>query len=350
MRQRGHRVYALAPGDHPRVSEIAHALGALGVEFIPFTMSRRGMSPVQDLRAVSELADIFHARNVETVLSYTAKPVIYGSLAARRAGVDYVYSMITGLGFAFSTDQIQARVIRTVSLWLYRVALAHNQRVFFQNPDDRELFARLQVLRDLDQGVLVNGSGVDLAKFAPEPLPDGPSFLLIARLIAEKGIREYVEAARIVKAEYPEARFRLVGGFETGAHHISESEVKQWVDEGTIQYLGTLDDVRPAIKDCSVFVLPTYYREGQPRTILESMAMGRPIITTDNPGSRETVQDGVNGFLIPPRDVQSLAEAMVSFIENPDIAATMAAASRKFAEEKYDVHKVNAKMLKVMGL
>lgn len=347
---RGHKVFALAPQGHPRSAEIAEQLGSMNAEYVPFTMNRRGLSPLGDLRSLKELTDVLRYRGVEHVLSYTAKPVIYGSLAARRAGIKRIYSLITGLGYAFSTNHWRATVVRTVSLALYRAALRYNARVFFQNPDDRYLFERLGVLRHREKGVLVNGSGVDLNTFTPARMPDEPSFLLIARLIAEKGVRDYVEAARLVKKRYPHVRFQLVGSFETGAHRISESEVEQWVDEGIIEYLGTLKDVRPAIRDCSVFVLPTYYREGQPRTILESMAMARPIITTDNPGSRETVQHGVNGFLIQPRDVQSLVDAMIRFLEHPEYLVTMGEASRRIAEEKYDVHKVNAHMLEVMGL
>lgn len=169
-------------------------------------------------------------------------------------------------------------------------------------------------------------------------------------MIAEKGIREYVAAARRVKSKYPNIQFRLVGSFETGASKISKQEIDRWTDEGVIEYLGTLPDVRPALRNCSVFVLPTYYREGQPRTILEAMATGRPIITTDNPGSRETVVNGLNGFLVKPRDVDDLYKAMVRFIENPKLIPRMGASSRTIAEEKYDVHRINQVILAFMGL
>ncbi len=350
MVRRGHRVYALAPSASPRVRDTESALRKFGVQFVAYSLSRRGLSPLEDFSSLLELERILRALRVECILSYTAKPVIYGSLAAHRAGIQEIYSMITGLGFAFSSDTFSARIIRGISKTLYRRSLQYNRRVFFQNPDDLQLFVEANILQSGEQGVLINGSGVDLERFAIQPFPAEISFLLIARLIAEKGIREYVAAARRVKSKYPNIQFRLVGSFETGASKISKQEIDRWTDEGVIEYLGTLPDVRPALRNCSVFVLPTYYREGQPRTILEAMATGRPIITTDNPGSRETVVNGLNGFLVKPRDVDDLYKAMVRFIENPKLIPRMGASSRTIAEEKYDVHRINQVILAFMGL
>lgn len=350
MVQRGHTVYAFAPADSPGIAEARNSLSEIGVGLVTYTLSRRGLTPWRDCLTILELTRLLRENSIDCVLSYTAKPVVYGSIAARRAGVPGIFSIITGLGFAFSTDTLLARLVRRVNIYLYKISIKHNRRVFFQNPDDWQLFIDYNILTSKDKGVLVNGSGVDLDRFAPEPLPKNLTFLLIGRLIAEKGIREYVEAARHVKRRYPNVRFLLVGGFETGAHQITRAEVERWVDEGTVEYLGTLSDVRVALKECTVFVLPTYYREGQPRTILEAMAVGRPIITTDNPGSRETVENGVNGFLVPPKDVVSLVEAMMTFVEKPEIAESMGKASRRIAEHKYDVHKINHQMLQVMGL
>lgn len=176
-----------------------------------------------------------------------------------------------------------------------------------------------------------------------------PHFLLIARLLGDKGIREYVQAAKLVKQQYPEAQFDLVGGLDTNPTSISQAELDQWIAAGTINFLGRLSDVRPAIAACSVYVLPSY-REGTPRTVLEAMAMGRAVITTDAPGCRETVVNGDNGFLVPVKDADALAQAMLRFIEQPGLIAQMGQRSRSIAEEKYDVHKVNAQMLEGMGL
>jgi glycosyltransferase involved in cell wall biosynthesis len=198
--------------------------------------------------------------------------------------------------------------------------------------------------------VVVNGSGVDLDKFVfISPLKVKPVFLLIARLIGDKGIREFVQAAQLIQRSYPDCRFLLVGGLDSNPDAISQIELDDWIHNGMVEYLGRLDDVRPAIARASVYVLPSY-REGTPRSVLEAMAMGRAIITTDAPGCRETVIDGENGFLVPVKSVDALVDAMTRFIEDPDLAVRMGKRSREIAEEKYDVHKVNAVMLKEMGI
>ena len=184
---------------------------------------------------------------------------------------------------------------------------------------------------------------------APLSTESAPRFLLIGRLLGDKGIREYVQAAEQVKLQYPETQFDLVGWIDANPNTITQPELDSWTAAGTVNFLGRLNDVRPAIGDCSVYVLPSY-REGTPRTVLEAMAMGRAVITTDAPGCRETVVDGDNGFLVPIKDADALAQAMLRFIEQPELFAQMGLRSRAIAEEKYDVHKVNAQMLKGMGL
>jgi glycosyltransferase involved in cell wall biosynthesis len=222
--------------------------------------------------------------------------------------------------------------------------------VFFQNPDDQQVFRARGILSPNSSSVVVNGSGVDLDKFVfISPLKVKPVFLLIARLIGDKGIREFVQAAQLIQRSYPDCRFLLVGGLDSNPDAISQIELDDWIHNGMVEYLGRLDDVRPAIARASVYVLPSY-REGTPRSVLEAMAMGRAIITTDAPGCRETVIDGENGFLVPVKSVDALVDAMTRFIEDPDLAVRMGKRSREIAEEKYDVHKVNAVMLKEMGI
>lgn len=233
---------------------------------------------------------------------------------------------------------------------LYRFALTKAHKVFFQNPDDERLFRELGLMPAAVPSIVVNGSGVDLASFAMSPiLKRMPVFLMIGRLIGDKGLREYAEAAKRVKGIHPEARFQLIGWLDTNPDAIAQSELDWWIADGTLEFLGKLDDVRPAIADSTVYVLPSY-REGTPRTVLEAMSMGRPIITTDAPGCRETVIDGENGFLVPVKSVDALVEAMLKFIEDPTLAPRMGRRSREIAEEKYDVHKVNAVMLHEMGI
>lgn len=343
----GHEVIACAPEDD---ASVVARLNQIGVTYQNCKLTRASINPLNDLRTLFDLTARLKRTKPDIVFSYTIKPVIFGSIAARLAGVSEIYSMVTGLGYAFSGKGLKRRAVGLIAKTLYRFGLSRNRRVFFQNPDDLALFQTLGLLRSPDQGVLVNGSGVDLTLFAAAPLPSSPSFLLIARLLIAKGVREYVDAARRVKARQPDVRFRLVGWRDENPESISKSELDSWVKEGVVEYLGKLDDVRSAIADSCVFVLPSYYPEGTPRTVLESMSMGRPIITTDSPGCRETVVDGSNGFLIPIRDAAALAERMWRFIENPGIIRQMGSESRRIAEVKYDVHKVNQALLENMGL
>ena len=346
MVKRGHEVLTCAPDASP---DIRGKLKAIGVAYRDIPIDRTGLNPARDVYTIFKLISLFREVRPDIVLGYTIKPVIYGSLAGRMAGVPNIFSMITGLGYAFSDGGLKEQLVAAVVRFLYRLAISGNKRVFFQNPDDRDFFIKSGLLRDFEQIALINGSGVDVDFFQSASLPERVSFLLIARLIKDKGILEYVKAARVLKAKYPQTRFRLVGWIDEGPQGISSADLEFWVKEGAIEYLGRLDDVRPAIADASVYVLPSYH-EGTPRTVLEAMSMGRPIITTDAPGCRETVQEGRNGFLVPVRNAETLAERMERFIEHPELIARMGEESRRIAVEKYDVHKVNAVIMDVMGL
>ncbi|MDN5881511.1 MAG: glycosyltransferase family 4 protein [Nitrosospira sp.] len=250
----------------------------------------------------------------------------------------------------FTGDSRRHRRLQRAVLALYRHAFGRCTRVLFQNPDDRDEFVARRVV-DGEKCALVNGSGVDLDVFRLTPLPAGGGtiFLLIARLLGDKGIREYAQAAALVRRSYPEARFWLVGPGDPSPDAISETEVKGWEQSGAIEYFGEAADVLPFLEKGAVYVLPSY-REGTPRTVLEAMAVGRPVITTDAPGCRETVADGDNGYLVPVRNVEALAEAMCRFLDNPELIKQMGRRSREIAEERFDVHKVNKQMLAAMGL
>ncbi|EUC71634.1 glycosyl transferase [Alcanivorax sp. 97CO-5] len=330
--------------------DIAKRLNDIGVIVHDIPLHRTGLNPFKDLYTLLSLRKLIMHIEADCVLGYTIKPVIYGSLAAWLSSVKHRFALITGLGYAFTGEAEGLRkVLRTVIKQLYRFSLSRNSLVFFQNPDDEALFRELGILRPSISSCVVNGSGVDVTEYAVSPLPERPSFLLIARLLGDKGVREYAQAAALVKARYPDVSFRLVGWIDDNPDAISQKELDEWVNLGTIDFLGKLSDVRPAIADSSVYVLPSY-REGTPRTVLEAMAMGRAVITTDAPGCRETVVDGDNGFLVPVKDVPALADSMIRLIENPVKVKTMGIRSRQIAEEKYDVHKVNAVMLRKMGL
>lgn len=337
--------YAPDPTD-----EVVSALSSMGVSLETIPLSRTGMNVFQDLETLRWLYRLFRETQPDMVFSYTIKPVIYGSIAATWASVPKIYSMITGLGYTFTDTSLRGKLIGQGVRFLYRRALRTNTAIFFQNPDDRDLFISEGIVKDQHKAVVINGSGVDLDFYSvARPKTEPLTFLLIARLIRDKGIVEYVEAARKLKRLYPQCKFRIVGPFDSNPSAIDRSIVQSWQDEGVIEYLGATSDVRPFIADSSVYVLPSY-REGTPRTVLEAMAMGRPIVTTDAPGCRETVVQGKNGFLVKVRDSDSLAAAMERFIENPHLIPQMGAESRRLAEEKYDVHKVNASILRVMGI
>lgn len=346
---RGYSVHVAAP-DLAVGQSIRLRLEDMGVVVHDVRLQRAGLNPFVDYLTFFDLLNVIrHVRPV-AVLSYTAKPVIYGSLASFFLGVPKRFALITGLGYLFQDEPVgfRLRVVRLLGRLLYRFALKNVQKVFFQNPDDLALFGSLGILSRAVETCVVNGSGVDTAYFSVAPLPSKFKFLMVARLLAEKGVREYVEAARLVKMIYPDIVFGLVGWIDDNPGAIKVSELDAWVASGTIEYLGKLDDVRPAISECSVYVLPSY-REGTPRTVLEAMAMGRPVITTDVPGCRETVVEGENGFLVPAKTVEKLSEAMLRFVRDTDLVFSMGVKARHVAETKYEVGAVNALMLREMG-
>jgi len=312
-------------------------------------IARAGLNPFGDIKALIALIRLMRTIRPDVVLGYTIKPVVWGTLAAWVARVPTRYAMITGLGYAFTGEATRKRaMVQRVARLLYRVALSRAHRIFFQNPDDLDLFRELGLIPERMPVTIVNGSGVDLALYPPQPLPGGPPrFLMIARLLGDKGVREYAAAAATVRRARPDATFHLVGGLDPNPDAILQSEVDAWVRNGDIIWHGAQTDVRPFLTDAHVFVLPSY-REGTPRTVLEAMATARPIITTDAPGCRETVIDGENGLLVPPRSAAALAQAMLRLLAAPAMIRDMAARSLDIVREKYSAEKVTAAMLEAM--
>jgi glycosyltransferase involved in cell wall biosynthesis len=349
MSARGHEVITCAGGD----DVATHAfLQTRGIRYFSLPLQRVGMNPVSDLMLLYRLIRLMRQVQPDVVLAYTVKPVIYGMLAARLAGVARRYALVTGLGYAFAEEstfrqRLAGRVVRS----LYRIALAGCTTVIFQNEDDRALFYEQRILQKRAHSIRVMGSGVDLDHFPQTAFSTGPvTFLLMARLIVEKGVRDFAAAAMQIKRRYPQARFALLGRLDANPHCITRAELDSWIASGAIEHWGETPDVRDYMARAHVFVLPTYYREGVPRSIQEAMAMGRPIITTDTPGCRDTVENGVNGFLVPPRNPQALAAAMESFLTEPALASRMGAESGRLVAERFDVERVNAAMLKAMAL
>lgn len=344
--ERGHTVIAVAPAIS---SEMAAAINALGAVPQELHVANQSLNPAAMVRAGTELRRLIRLHRPDVLISYTIKPVVLGAIAAAMEQVPRIISLITGAGYAFTGGREPKRLIsRLFATQLYRLALTRSDCVVFQNRDDEELFRRTGMIRG-DQNVCrINGSGVDTGHFAPVPLPSRPSFLMISRLLKDKGIREFAAAAERLKAKHANVPIHLVGYLDASPDSISEAELGQICASG-VHFHGHLADVRPAIAACSVYVLPSF-REGTPRTVLEAMAMGRAIITTDAPGCRETVKDGVNGFLVPPRDTQALYNAMEKFVSEPALAARMGKESLRIAKAKYDVHRVNRHLMRIAGL
>jgi glycosyltransferase involved in cell wall biosynthesis len=346
MVERGHSVIAAAPRIDPQTAASLRRLGAVPREIALRNVS---LNPVALLASIRQMRALIREERPGVVLAYTIKPVIVGALAARAERVGTIVALITGAGYAFTGGRELRRIVsRAAASLLYRVALERSDVIVFQNRDDEALFRRLRLMPRGRASHVVNGSGVDLDHFSPAPVPDGASFLMIARLLKDKGIREFAEAAKRIKATHPDVTITLVGDFDPSPDSLSRPELDELIRCG-IDYKGHVADVRPAIAACSVYVLPSY-REGTPRSVLEAMAMGRAIITTDTPGCRETVRPGENGFLVRPRDTRSLYEAMMRFVDEPALASKMGDVSRKIAEDKFDVRDVNANLLRFAGL
>lgn len=341
MCRQGHTVVAAAPNID---AETAAALRKIGADPRDVPLRNAAINPAQLLSSVRAVRGLIREVRPDVLLSYTIKPVIVGALAGKAERVPTIVSLITGLGYAFTGGRELKRLVsRAAATLLYKRALASSDVIIFQNRDDEALFKRLRLVPRGRQTHVVNGSGVDLDHFAPVPLPSAPSFLMIARLLKDKGIREFAEAAKRIKANHPEVPIALVGPFDPSPDSLRPAELEELVRCG-IDYKGSLADVRPAVAECSVYVLPSY-REGTPRSVLEAMAMGRAIITSDAPGCRETVEEGANGYLVAPRDAGAVFAAMMRFIEEPDLAARMGKRSLRLAKQKYDVRKVNAMVM-----
>ena len=346
----GVQVHALAP-DYD--ADTRAGVAALGAQPVDYSLTRAGMNPLRDGLDTLRLARLLRRLRPDAALGYFIKPVIYGTLAAWLARVPRRYAMIEGLGFVFTDGgdrlPLRRRLLRAAVRGLYRAALGRAHRVVFLNREDTDDFVRAGLVAS-DKARCLGGIGVDLAEWTPAPAVTAPvTFVLAARLLREKGIVEYVEAAARVRSQHPAVRFVLLGGLDPNPGGLSQAELDAWVRAGLIEWPGHVA-VRPWLAQASVFVLPSYYREGVPRSTQEAMAMGRPVITTDAPGCRETVVEGVNGLLVPPRDVDALERAMLRFIEEPALVARMGQESRRLAEERFDVRRANAVLMEMMGL
>lgn len=340
----GHTVVAVGPEPEQEVD-----LSSYKARYRRVSFSRTSKNPFADFFVIHNLKQVIAEEAPDLVFSYALKPVAYGSIAARMAKVPQIYSMISGLGKVYGGSSVKSRLLRTVTDTLLKKGFSACRQVIFQNQDDlKELVER--GLLPQDKCRLVSGSGVSLEKFSPAPLPKSPVFLIISRLLREKGIMEFCEAARRTHKQYPQARFQIGGFFDEHPGELTMSDLRPYLDSGDVEYLGKLENVVPYLDGCTTYVLPSYYREGIPHSILEAMAVGRPIVTTDCPGCRETVRNGANGILVRPKNVEDLTNAFGRLCADAELREQMGRESLRYCRERFDVSIVNKDMLSILGL
>lgn len=342
----GYTVHVAAPG-LGGTCETQQALVDLGAIPHDIYMDRNGNNPVRDFACLMSLVRLMWRIRPSLILPYTVKAVIYGNLAARLCFVKHRFALITGLGGALGG---QPSLKRRVIIQLHKMAFKGLCCAIFQNRNDKDFFETHQMLTSVPKTAIVNGSGINLTRFPQSTPPVSPiSFLLIARLLKAKGIAEFARAATNLKVTYPDAEFKVIGWREDNPDFVTQSVIDRWEASGSVQFLGEMSDVRPALKASSVMVLPSYYPEGLPRTLLEALSTGRAIVTTDTPGCRETVLQDKNGYLIAPQSAQDIETACRAFLDDPQKVTTFGAASRGLAEDKFDASKVNADIIDILN-
>ena len=337
LQEKGYRVGVVSFDD-----EYKEMIEALGVDCFCVGGSNRTTNPFKFLKTKKAYSKIIKEYQPDAVLTFMVKPNTLGVPTAKKAGVKKVVSFVEGLGDVFILNSLKMRLVRKIVCWLYKKAFKKVDKAIFLNNDDKQEFLRRKLVKE-EKCEIIHGIGVDLERFTYSEVKNSNVFLMIARLLKTKGVFEYCEAARIVKQKHPEAQFNYLGGEGT----VSIEDVKEYMDKGELNYLGEVQDVRPYIEDCGVFVLPSY-REGLPVSVMEAEAVGRAILASDCEGCRETVKDGYNGYLIEKRNSQALADKMCWFIENPEKVKEMGINARKFAEENFDEKIINTQILKII--
>jgi len=325
-------------------------LKELGARCVLVPLKKNSTTILDNITYLNKLTKIIKEEKPDKIFAYTIKPVIFGSIAAKRAKIKEMYSMITGLGYVYAVKSFKTSILQIICGVGYRIAFKFNKKVIFQNKDDVEEFVHRKYLKR-EKCEVVDGSGVNMERFKRNDLPKENIFLMVSRILKQKGVREYFEAAKIVREKYPETQFLYVGAEDKTQLALNLEEVREeFLDTRIINYCGESNDVPSYIAKSTVFVLPSYYREGVPRTLLEALAMGRPILTTDTVGCRETVKEGRNGFFVPIQDAKTLAEKMIYMIEHRDEVEKMAEESYTYCKERFDVDIINKRMLEIMKI
>lgn len=342
--KKGYDVVAIGP-NKDNLEEVLR----LGVSFREVELKKDKVSILSDLDYYRKLKEIIKEEKPDIVFSYTIKPVIYGSLAAKKNGIKNIYAMVTGLGRLFASNGLKTKIVRIISSILYKKAFKCCNKVIFQNEDDINQLVEANVI-NREKTVKVDGSGVNMDKFKYSENPLNDKFIMVSRIIREKGVLEYLNAAEIVKNKYPKAEFILLGGYDSSIGALTKEDIEYYLNNNIVSIPGETNNVIPFYQDHMCFVLPSYYREGLPRTILESLSIGRPVITTDWTGCRDAIEDGVNGFLVPIKDSETLAEKMIWMIEHHKEVKKFSENNNKKCKKIYDVNVVNKKMLEIMEM
>lgn len=338
----------VAAGQMPE-ADWSERFKSLGVRYRQIRVARNGLNPLSDLVTLKDIKKLLREERPDKIFAFQAKTISYGAMAANSLGITDFYPLIAGLGSVFRGKGLKNKLTRTVMSVLYKQAFKKSKKIFFQNNDDRKMLINAGLLKE-EQIVMIHGSGVNLVKFQPTVFPEIPTFLFIGRLIKDKGVIEYLKACTRIKEMYTNmVRCLLVGPYDSNPSALKPEELQPLVDKGVIEYFGEQSNIQAFISQSTVYVLPSYH-EGTPKTVLESMAMGRTIITTDAPGCRETVINGENGFLVPVKNVDVVITKMQYLIERPLECIRMGAKSREIATKIFDVNIVNKTILETMGM
>jgi glycosyltransferase involved in cell wall biosynthesis len=334
-----------------RCTEHEAYLKSLGFEVVNIPFDRSGGSLVNELSSINAIKTIIKELQPSLIHSVTIKPVLYSGLALHLTRIKVpLVAAISGLGYVFTATTMRARLTKAIVSFFYKVSLLHDyKKVIFQNRSDEAILTKVTKLKSKEK-VLIKGSGADLSvyNFKPENIEQAPKIVMACRLLKEKGVYQYIEAARIVKETYPNAEFLLVGTPDVeNPNTVKQTEIDQWVSEGVINYLGHRNDIPDVFSSCNIVCLPSFYGEGVPKVLIEAAACGRAIVTTDNPGCRDAVIEGETGLTVPVRDSKKLAEGLIQLIDNTQLRLAMGQKARKFAEQEFDVNSVVEKHLEI---
>lgn len=345
--ERGIEVEALVPVLNSNERSL---MDSLGVKYTNINLARTNMSPLIIIKEFFRVRKHIKDINPDLIFNYTAKPFLLGSIAAKLLKVKKIYSMLPGLGFIFIGDSLKKRLLRFIVCILYKVSFACNNKSFVLNNDDHRELIKRKLITD-KKLIMIKGEGVDLQHYFDEnenKYISPPVFLFVGRLIREKGINDFVKAAEIIKKDHPEIEFRVAGNVDKNPSSITLEELEELSRNKTINYIGFINDIREEFKKSSVFVLPSYYREGLPRSTMEALSMKVPVITTINPGCRESIKDGATGYLTPVNNPEALAKKIKKFIEKPELINEMGLKARLFAEKHYDVNIINDEIANII--